>query len=280
MSLERLLQHFDRVTKTPDAVPHLRQFILDLAVRGKLAEQNPEDEPVSELLSLMQAKRKDHLAKEGRMKKHEPLPPVSPANAPFRVPNHWTWLHLCDVGELSGGMTPSKNRSDFWEGDINWFSPKDIKSDEIVDSELKITALGLKETGLQLYPSGCLFMVARSGILKRTFPVAINRIEASANQDLKILIPFLQGMERYLQIMFRGMTSLILSSLVKTGTTVQSLKYAEFELQPLPLPPLAEQQRIVATVDELMDLCDRLERAQAEGENIGRQLLEATLRAT
>ena len=153
----------------------------------------------------------------------------------------------------------------------------DIKFDEWVDSRLKISLAALKETGLQLYPPGCLFIVARSGILKRTFPVSINRISASVNQDLKVLNPFVVGMDRYLQIMFRGMTGFILATLVKTGTTVQSLKYSEFELQPFPLPPIGEQHRIVAKVDELMALCDELESRQKATATTRRQLLEATL---
>ena len=198
-------------------------------------------------------------------------------NAPFAVPQHWAWLKLNKIGILSGGMTPSKSRSEFWDGDINWFSPKDVKSDELVNSELKITSVGVSDTGLQLYPPGCLFMVARSGILKRTFPVAINRVEATANQDLKVLNPFLPGLERYLQIMLRGMTEFILSVLVKTGATVQSLKYDQFESQPIPLPPLAEQNRIVEQVGKLMTLCDRLETALRDQETVRSDLLDALL---
>ena len=109
-------------------------------------------------------------------------------------------------------------------------------------AKLKITEKGLSDTRLKLFPAGSLFMVARSGILKRTFPVAINRVPAASNQDLKILVPFLKGQEQYLQIMFRGLTDFILKELVKTGTTVQSLRYSEFEAQPFPIPPLAEQR--------------------------------------
>ena len=276
MTPDRLLTHFDRIAEAPDAIPRLRQFILDLAVRGKLVEQDPNDEPAAELLKRIQVET-GRLVKEGKIKKQATLLPVNIETVPFTVPKHWAWLQLCGIGTLSGGMTPSKNRQDFWDGNINWFSPKDIKSDELIDSELKITGAGVAETGLQVYPPGCLFMVARSGILKRTFPVAINRVEATANQDLKILNPFLKGIERYLQIMFRGMTDYILSALVKTGTTVQSLKYEEFELQPLPLPPLAEQHRIVAKVDELMALCNRMEAAQAERERRRDRLAAASL---
>ena len=80
---------------------------------------------------------------------------------------------------------------------------------------------------------------------------------------MKVLVPFLEGQERYLQIMFRGLATFLLKNLVKTGTTVQSLKYDEFEQQPFPLPPLAEQRRIIAKVDELMGFLDRLRKRSA-----------------
>jgi len=229
--------HLPRLTTRLEHIQQLRQTILNLAVRGKVVPQDPKDEPASELLKQIDTE-KNWLVKQGEIKKQEPLPPIQANDIPFEVPLQWKWIRLCGVGVLSGGMTPSKNRSDYWGGDINWFSPKDIKSYELIESELKITGVGLKETGLQLYPPGCLFMVARSGILKRTFPVSINRIEATANQDLKILRPFISGLERYIQIMLWGMSYFILSNLVKTGTTVQSLKYEEFERQPIPIPPL------------------------------------------
>ncbi len=114
-------------------------------------------------------------------------------------------------------------------------------------------------------------------ILKRIFPVAINRVEATANQDMKVLTPFVEDIERYLQIMFYGMTKFIPSELVKTGTTVQSLKYDEFANQNFPLPPLAEQHRIVAKVDELMALCDRLEAARADREATRDRLAKSSL---
>ena len=88
------------------------------------------------------------------------------------------------------------NRPDFWDGDIAWLSPKDIKTDGVFESELKITTKGLSETRLELYRPGSLFMVARSGILKRTFPVSISRVPAAANQDMKVLVPLLDGLER------------------------------------------------------------------------------------
>jgi type I restriction enzyme S subunit len=257
MKAERFLEKFDQIVTDPSGVDKLRALIVSLAVRGKLSEPDPKDVPVNALkeqLAESKFRRMPHCLSAWA----NGLAAV-PSPRPFEIPHHWAWVALSDIGSVSGGMTPSKTRADYWNGDINWFSPKDIKSDELVNSELKITSEAVSATGLQLYPPGCLFMVARSGILKRVFPVAINRVHATANQDLKVLTPFVPGLERYVQIMLRGMTDFILASLVKTGMTVQSLKYQEFEIQPFPIPPLAEQKRIVAKVDELMVLCDRLE---------------------
>jgi type I restriction enzyme, S subunit len=276
MNAERLLAHYEQIAGAPDATARLRRFILDLAVRGKLVPQDANDEPASELLKRI-AKEKARLVEAGQIRTPKASEPIRDDELPILVPQSWAWARLCDIGKLSGGMTPSMNRPDFWNGDIVWLSPKDIKSDELADSELRISAIGLAETGLELYRPGCLFMVARSGILKRTFPVSINRVPAAANQDMKVLAPFLEGQERYLQIMFRGLMDFLLRELVKTGTTVQSLKYAEFEQQPFPLPPLAEQHRIVAKVDEVMVLCDRLEAARQNREAVRDRLAAASL---
>jgi type I restriction enzyme, S subunit len=276
MNEDRLLAHYELIADAPDAIARLRRFVLDLAVRGKLVPQEAGDEPASGLLKRI-AKEKARLVKAGEIRTPKASEPIRDEELPIELPKNWAWSRLCDIGKLSGGMTPSMNRSDFWDGDIVWLSPKDIKSDEVADSELKISAIGLSETRLELYRPGCLFMVARSGILKRTFPVSINRVPAAANQDMKVLAPFIEGQERYLQIMLRGLTDFLLRVLVKTGTTVQSLKYAEFEQQPFPLPPLAEQHRIVAKVEELMALCDRLEAARTAREAARDRLAAASL---
>ncbi|MHC2294030.1 restriction endonuclease subunit S [Bradyrhizobium barranii] len=276
MKTERLLAHYEHIADAPDAIARLRRFVLNLAVRGKLVPQDPNDEPTSELLKRI-GREKARLVEAGEIRRPKAFEPIRGRKFPIELPNNWAWARLCEIGNLSGGMTPSMDRSDFWDGNIVWLSPKDIKSDELTESELKISALGLAETRLELYRPGCLFMVARSGILKRTFPVSINRVPAAANQDMKVLVPFLDGQERFLQIMFRGLTDFLLRELVKTGTTVQSLKYAEFEQQPFPVPPLAEQHRIVAKVDELMALCDRLEAARANREATRDRLAAASV---
>lgn len=205
MNAEKLLRHYERVADAPDAIARLRQFVLYLAVRGKLVQRDPSDGSGLELAKRL-AVEKRRLTTAGVIKNGDTPSPITPNELPLDTPSHWAWVRLRDIGRLSGGMTPSMNRADYWGGDVVWLSPKDIKADEATDSELKITAKGLAETRLEAFPAGSLFIVARSGILKRTLPVAINRAAAAANQDMKVLVPFEPGMERYLQIMFRGMT--------------------------------------------------------------------------
>jgi type I restriction enzyme S subunit len=263
MKLETFFGRFDELADAPGAVAKMRELVLNLAVTGRLSEQRADDAPVSELVDALRTARARR-GKDGRRGAVAALVTEAVIERPIDVPAHWAWVPLKEIGAISGGMTPSKGKSAFWYGDVKWFTSKDIKTDELTDSELKITREATEATRLQVYPPGCLVMVARSGILKRTFPVSILRVEGTINQDLKVLSPFVGELERYLQIMLRGMTDFILTSLVKTGMTVQSLKYEEFEAQPFPLPPLAEQKRIVAKVDELMALCDRLEAQQQE----------------
>jgi type I restriction enzyme, S subunit len=276
MKLETFFEKFDQFADAPDAVDKMRELLLNFAVTGRLSEPRVGDAPVSELVNAL-SDAKARRGKTGRRGSAAAVLPESVIDRPIRAPAHWAWVPLNEIGAMSGGMTPSKGRSVFWDGDVNWFSSKDIKTDELTESELKITREATEATGLQVYSPGCMVIVARSGILKRTFPVSILRVEGTVNQDLKVLSPFVDGIERYLQIMLRGMTDFILTSLVKTGMTVQSLKYEEFEAQPFPLPPLAEQKRIVAKVDELMALCDRLEAQQQERETRHAALARASL---
>jgi type I restriction enzyme, S subunit len=276
MKLETFFEKFDQFADAPDAVARMRELVLNFAVAGRLSEHRAGDVPVSELIDTLSAAQVRR-GKTGRRGATAAVAPESVIDRPIDVPSHWAWVPISEIGAMSGGMTPSKDKSTFWDGDVNWFSSKDIKTDELTESELKITRKATQATGLQVYSPGCLVIVARSGILKRTLPVSILRVEGTVNQDLKVLSPFVGGMERYLQIMLRGMTGFILTELVKTGMTVQSLKYEEFEAQPFPLPPLAEQKRIVAKVDELMALCDQLEAQQQERETRHAALARASL---
>ncbi len=249
MNAKYFLENIEKLLDVPGALPRLKQLIFELAVRGAFSvdQLTPSEWPEQNL------KGSD--------------------NSPFPIPSHWRWMRLKDIGTLSGGMTPSKAKSEYWDGNVNWFSPKDIKSDELFSSELKITRLAVSETSLQMYPPNSIVIVARSGILKRTLPVAILKEYATVNQDIKVLRPFVADMENYIQLMLRGMTEYVLEHLVKTGTTVQSLKFDEFENQVFPVPPIDEQIQIVNTVKSLLQSCNELQLAKIKKEETADALL-------
>ena len=100
MNVERLLANYERIVDTPDAIPRLRRFILDLAVRGKLVEQNLSDEPASELLKRISAE-KARLVKAGEMRKSKAPPELPPDELHFPLPSEWQWSRIADIGAIS-----------------------------------------------------------------------------------------------------------------------------------------------------------------------------------
>ncbi|MDA7087666.1 restriction endonuclease subunit S [Pseudomonas sp. SA3-5] len=260
----------------PNGIKKLRELILELAVRGKLVAQDPSDEPASELLKRI-AEEKARLVAEGKLKKQKALAEITEEEKPFGLPEGWCWASLNEIAAMRGGSTPSMSKSEFWDGDIPWVSPKDMHDGDITDSELKVTQLALDKTSLELVPIGSILLVGRSGILKRKLPAQITAVPCTINQDLKAISPFQPQPSDYVQLMLRGTERVILKEDVKQGTTVQSLVYDKLFVRPFGLPPLAEQHRIAAKVDELMTLCDRLETQQADAESAQAQLVQALL---
>ncbi|CAN5117202.1 hypothetical protein BH09BAC3_BH09BAC3_38330 [soil metagenome] len=272
----RLAQHFDDLFTTEDSIDQLKQTILELAVMGKLVPQDPKDEPASVLLKKI-ADEKERLIENGEIKKQKLMTEIKNNEKSFMLPLGWSWCRLGDAGRFSGGGTPSMARDDYWGGKIPWISPKDMGADFVSDSEMRITAKGVNESTANLIQKGSLLIVARSGILKRRLPVAINTVECTVNQDIKVLTPYLSAMNRFLFLIFSGLEQNILTNYVKIGTTVHSLKYEEFERMPIPIPPAAEQNRIIQKVAELMTLCDRLKEGIVESQKVVNLMADSVL---
>ena len=254
---QRISEHFDTLFTTEASIDALKQTLLQLAVMGKLVPQDPNDEPASELLKRIQAEKAKLIA-EGKIKKDKPLAAITEEEKPFDLPHNWTLVRLSDITSIRGGGTPSMAKSEYWGGQILWVSPKDMHNGIIVDSELKITDKALKESNLELVPVGSILIVGRSGILKRKLPAQITAVPCTVNQDIKAVTPIKPLSDRYMQLIFWGNEKEILIRDVKQGTTVQSLVYESLFSRSFSLPPVNEQQRIVAKVDELMAICDHL----------------------
>ncbi|MEN6516564.1 MAG: restriction endonuclease subunit S [Methanospirillum sp.] len=190
------------------------------------------------------------------------------------------YVPLCECGEWLGGLTPSKQRADYWDDEsIPWFSPKDMKQIELEDAQDHITSRALEETSLKLLPSGSVLFVVRGMILAHTFPVAVTTRPATINQDMRAIIPKAEISDRYLVTVLRGYERKILE-LVKTSTHgTKKLNSPELKQWIIPVPPLDEQHRIVKKVDHLMALCDDLERWQRAEREGRRRLRMASLAA-
>lgn len=271
---QRIYAYFDELFTTEDSIDVLKQTLLQLAVMGKLVPQDPSDEPASELLKRIRAE-KAKLIVEGKLKKEKPLAPIGEVEKPFELPKGWEWTRLSQITSIRGGSTPSMAKSEFWNGDIPWISPKDMHNGVIVNSELKVTKAALNQTGLELVPVGSILIVGRSGILKRKLPTQITEVSCTINQDLKAVTPIYPLEKRYLHLIFLGNEQEILVRDVKQGTTVQSLVYESLFSRPFSLPPLAEQHRIVTKVDALMLLCDQLKTCIQQAHQLQQAIADA-----
>lgn len=101
------------------------------------------------------------------------------------VPDHWALKKIKYVATITGGGTPSREKLEYWNGNIPWVSPKDMKAEIIVGAEESITESGLQNSSSTLQPAGRILMVIRSGILQHTIPVGINEVPVALNQDMK-----------------------------------------------------------------------------------------------
>lgn len=162
------------------------------------------------------------------------------------IPETWKVIKLkfC-LKSMVGGGTPSKEKPEYWNGDIPWVSPKDMKTDFIEKSEDYITLKGLKESSTILIKEPSILIVVRSGILKHTLPISVNTVQVTLNQDLKALIPNKKFSIEYLSELFRGVSNIILFNCTKVVATVDSIETDDLLKFLLPVPTIKEQKEIL-----------------------------------
>jgi len=253
---ERVLAYFDRISEAPDAIARLRRFVFDIAVRGKLVDQDPNDEPASALVAAFRA-----LAKSGRKVANDGAAPQ-----PFEIPPSWTWCRLSDVGTIvAGGTPPSKDEGNFATSGsgIPWLTPADLGRNKalwVSRGARDLTAQGLHNSSATVMPKGTVLFTSRAPIGY----TAIAANDISTNQGFKSIVPHHLECNRYIALYFRAFARWIDER--ASGTTFREVSGKVVAALPFPLPSLAEQQRIVARVDELMALCDRLEASRTDRE--------------
>lgn len=276
MNPAQLLAHFDRISDAPDAIPRLRRFILDLAVRGKLVEQDPRDEPASELLKRI-GDEKLRLGKVGDERLRIDSSSVEEGELPFKISASWAWVHLIDVlTKLTDGTHHSPTNQT--EGAFKYITAKNIKPEGVSLANVsyvtakvhhEIYARCNPEKGDILYiKDGATTGIVTINDLDEPFSMlsSVALLKLSKHVYNRLIVEFLRSPFFYSQM--RGFMK---------GAAITRVTLKRMAPALIPLPPLAEQQRIVAKVDELMALCDRLEAAQAGRESWRDRLVASSL---
>ena len=274
-SSARLLALYDRISDAEDAIPRLRRFVLDLAVRGKLVEQDASDEPAAELLKRI-AQEKARLVKTGEIKNPKPLPPVED-DADFEVPPNWVWTRLGIITSyIQRGKSPKYAASDgslvVSQKCVQW-SGLDLS----VAKQITLESLAQYEDIRFLRDGDLLWNSTGTGTIGRIIRIDQVPEKLVCDSHVTVVRSLLVDPE-YIRLWVQSDHVYALIEGRAAGSTNQVELTAKMAInQVIPLPPLAEQRRIVAKVDELMALCDQLEQARAGREAVRDRLTTASL---
>ncbi|MBK1692393.1 restriction endonuclease subunit S [Ectothiorhodospira mobilis] len=176
------------------------------------------------------------------------------------IPAHWeTGIPINYLVKMSGGMTPSTSNPMYWDGDIPWVSPKDMKRPELFDSQDHVTELALSETGLSLVEPGSVLIVVRGMILAHSFPVAINRVPVVLNQDMKALKVGPRLSSEYFVFLLRAIADVMLSLVETSAHGTKTLRTDRWKELVIALPSVDEQKAIVELVKKMVADLNSLE---------------------
>ena len=254
----------------PNGIKKLRELILELAVRGKLVPQDPNDEPASELLKRI-AEEKARLVSEGKVRKQRPLGEIGAEEKPFDVPTNWEWVRVAAVGHDWGQKTPDKAFTYIDVGAVENAAGRISAPQILMAEDAPSRARKVVRPGTVIYSTIRPYLL-NVAVIEETYEQ-----EPIASTAFAIIHPYLEMPARYFLCYLRSPVFVRYVESVQMGIAYPAINDGQFFSGLIPLPPLAEQHRIVAKVDELMALCDRLEAQQADAESAHAQLVQALL---
>ncbi len=276
---QRVAQHFDLLLDRPEAIDALEQTLLQLAVRGLLVPQDPTDEPASALLQKIRTE-KDRLIATGLIKRDKPLPPITDEEKPFELPVGWEWVRMGAVVNASeAGWSPtcigSPRRPGLWGvlkvsavswGEFDATANKELPSDLVPRPEYEV-----RDGDFLLSRANTAELVARSVVVEQAEPKLML-------SDKIIRLAVSSQMNRSFLNMANNASYAREHYAVNASGTSSSMKNVSREVVvalPVPLPPLAEQSRIVTRVTALRRLCADLRQRLAERQSVQARLAEA-----
>ncbi|QHE85012.1 restriction endonuclease subunit S [Hydrogenophaga sp. BPS33] len=261
--MELLEQHFDTAFSAPEGIQKLRELILTLAMQGKLVPQNPNDLPASELLKEIDAEKK-RLVKAGKIKTPKHLPESIFGEVPYVLPQGWQWVRLGSIGNIFNGnsINASEKESKYAGAEgLPYIATKDVGYGfDPLDYENGI-CIPLNEAKFRVAHQGAVLICAEGGSAGKKCGLTDRDIcfgnKLFAN-ELYGHIPSRFILYTYLSPVFRASFAAAMTGIIG-GVSI-----AKFVEILLPLPPLEEQHRIVARIDQLMACCDALEKLRAD----------------
>ena len=271
--LEPIIQEYHSKEKAVSALnttfpEALKKSILQEAVQGKLVPQNPDDEPASVLIERIRAE-KQALIKAGKIKKdkHESIIVTRDKipyeiidgkkrciadEVPFEIPEGWEWCRLGFIGEWGSGATPSRTNKEYYQGNIPWLKTGDLNDGIITNIPEKITELALKKTSVRLNPVGSVLIAMYGATIGK---LGILAIPATTNQACCACKPIIIN-NKYLFYFLMSHKETFTKK--AEGGAQPNISKEKIVSTLFPLPPLAEQKRIVEKIEELTQLCDKL----------------------
>ncbi|MDR6758766.1 type I restriction enzyme S subunit [Mycoplana sp. BE70] len=238
-----------------------RQRAINAFLRNKTAEIDHLIAKKLDLLGLL-AEKRSALITRAVTKGLDPTAPMKSSGIDWLgdIPAHWdSTFRLKFLTTVSGGLTPATANADYWRGDIPWVSPKDMKVFDIADSEDHVTELALEETSLSLIDPGAVLFVVRGMILAHTFPIAVNSVAVTVNQDMKALRCGDRLTPKFLAYFLRGIDRHILSLVETSAHGTKALRSESWREVNVPLPPREEQFTILAKIDDGLAEIDKSE---------------------
>ena len=246
----------------------LKNSILQLAIQGRLMPQDSNDEPASALLSRIREEKKK-LMEEKKIKKDKPLASIKDEEKPFEIPESWEWVRLGEIGDWGAGATPAKGNLDYYnKGIIPWLRTGDLNNGIVKDVEMRITEKALSECSLRKCNVGDVLIAMYGATIGK---VAIAGIELTTNQACCACTP-LCLYNKYLFYFLQANKDVFIK--MGAGGAQPNISREKIIYTLFPLPPLAEQHRIVEKIEELLPLVEEYDEAQTKLDKLNNELPE------
>ncbi len=274
-SWRRIYDNFDLLYDAPENVGALRQAILQLAVMGKLVEQDERDEPAGVLVERIRAE-KERQIKERKNKKINSVNPVQENEIWFKLPEGWVYSRFGELFITSSGTTPNRSKKDYFNnGTEYWVKTTDLNNGLVMSCEEKITLQAVSDCNLKYYPKGtvCVALYGGAGTIGKS---GILGIETTINQSVCGIYPNKFVNLEYLHFYIKSIRPkwMIFAAGFRRDPNI-NVRIIDNMI--FPVPPLNEQNRIVSKLKMMMSLCDELEARLARSQADGERLMEAVV---